>query len=105
MPSNPTHKRFFSEHSQAFLTASGYLFPSNPEEMVLFRQLQGDIDPAVTGKEVNPFAIIERCRTKTQSLRPMQNKWTSNTLKMVAKGAELRRPKPPETDSTSNPDE
>jgi uncharacterized coiled-coil protein SlyX len=47
------------ENSAEWLASCGFLFPTNKKELDRFNKLFGDIDPSITGNEVDPFKIIK----------------------------------------------
>lgn len=48
-----------SENSAEWLASCGFIFPTNEIELARFNKLYGDLDPSITGKEVDPFKIIK----------------------------------------------
>ena len=51
------------ENSAEWLASCGFLFPMNDIELERFNKLHGDIDPGITGNEVDPFKIIKGTAT------------------------------------------
>jgi len=49
-----------SENAAEWLASCGYLFPRNSVELTRFHELYGDTDPAITGREIDPYRIIKR---------------------------------------------
>ena len=48
-----------SENSAEWLASCGFIFPTNEIELARFNKLYGDVDPSITGNEVDPFKIIK----------------------------------------------
>ena len=52
-----------SENSAEWLASCGFLFPMSDVELARFNKLHGDIDPSITGDEVDPFKILKGTAT------------------------------------------
>ena len=46
------------DNSAEWLASTGFIFPTNENELERFNIIHGQIDPAITGLEVDPFKII-----------------------------------------------
>lgn len=73
------------ENSGSWLASCGFIFPSNPVELARLNRLFGEIDPAITGAEVDPFHIVRRVALSDKQVRntPLRS-WTDKH-RMVAR--------------------
>ena len=58
-----------TENSAEWLASAGYIFPTNEQELKKFNTIHGEIDPAITGLEVDPFKIIKN--NKIATIKPI----------------------------------
>lgn len=56
----------------SYLASAGLIFPTSPYELDLFEKGNGLVDNTITGKEVNPFRILERSKSFTYSKDEME---------------------------------
>ena len=79
----------FNDHTSAdLLAACGFIFPQDELALARFNALYGDIDPDITGEEVNPLRIIKDTPVKQKKVHPIgritgrrQNKLVASKLR------------------------
>jgi hypothetical protein len=54
-----------SENAAEWLASCGFLFPRNETELSRFSKIHGEIDPTITGNEVDPFKILKEASSNT----------------------------------------
>ena len=79
----------FNDHTSAdLLAACGFIFPQDELALARFNALYGDIDPDITGEEVNPLRIIKNTPVKHKKVYSIgrmtgrrQNRLVANKLR------------------------
>ena len=73
------------ENSGSWLASCGFIFPANPVELARFNRLFGEIDPAISGAEVDPFRIISKVAfvDKQSGVTPLRSR--ADKYRMVAR--------------------
>lgn len=57
------------ETSAEWLASCGLLFPTTEKELDCFNAALGEIDPQITGKEVDPFKILREAKLTAKGFK------------------------------------
>jgi len=85
-----TNKNRNDQTSADLLASCGFMFPQDELALARFNILYGEIDPDITGEEVDAYKIIRNSPAKQKKVRamrrtvfPRQNKMVANKLKPI----------------------
>jgi hypothetical protein len=77
------------DQAAEWLASCGFIFPTNEKELQRFHALHGKDNTSITGKEVDPFRIIERAkgaqRKVIHRVTPVKPMYDSRGSQMVAR--------------------
>ena len=92
------------DSSAEWLAYCGFIFPSTKKELTLFNEVMGEVDPLITGEEVDPFRIVENVKSTARRAKIARMHFRSSEAMVAKSQDDDSAPSPPREDDSNEPD-